>query len=65
MEIPVARPHYYLSLSIDLELYLMTGLKPQTIANLFRDGDLSLAGYGADYAGVHAPYINGRFFTSP
>src|ERR1017187_8409622 len=39
------------------ELDSMTSLKPQTIANLLRDGDLSFAGYGAHGYVVHALYI--------
>jgi hypothetical protein len=35
----------------------MTSLKPQTIANFLRDGDLSFAGYGAHGYVVHALYI--------
>jgi hypothetical protein len=44
MKVPVARPHDYLSLPVDLEFHSMAGLEAQEVSNFLRDGDLSLAG---------------------
>jgi hypothetical protein len=44
-------------MAVDVEFHSITGLEPQTLANLLWNSDLSLACQGARGYGIHIPYI--------